>query len=51
MLDITERKRAEEKLAEAQAQLARMARVTLLGELNASIAHEVNQARTLQRFG
>jgi PAS domain-containing protein len=43
VLDITERKRAEERLAEAQAQLAHMARVTLLGELSASIAHEVNQ--------
>ncbi len=43
VLDITDRKRAEEKLAEAQAQLAHMARVTIMGELSASIAHEVNQ--------
>ncbi len=43
VLDITDRKRAEEKLAEAQAQLAHMARVTIMGELGASIAHEVNQ--------
>lgn len=39
----TDRKRAEEKLAEAHAQLAHMARVTIVGELGASIAHEVNQ--------
>ncbi|MCU1233007.1 MAG: hypothetical protein JWP63_974 [Candidatus Solibacter sp.] len=43
ILDITERKRAEETLAMAQAQLAHMARVTTMGELAASIAHEVNQ--------
>ena len=41
--DITERKRAEEALREAQGKLARMSRVTALGELAASIAHEVNQ--------
>jgi PAS domain S-box-containing protein len=41
--DITERKRSEEKLHSAQAQLAHMARLTTLGELIASIAHEVNQ--------
>ncbi len=43
VLDITDRKRGEEKLVEAQAQLAHMARVTIMGELSASIAHEVNQ--------
>jgi PAS domain S-box-containing protein len=41
--DVTARKRAEEKLHEAQAELAHVARVTALGELAASIAHEVNQ--------
>lgn len=41
--DVTARKRAEEKLHEAQAGLAHVARVTALGELAASIAHEVNQ--------
>jgi PAS domain S-box-containing protein len=41
--DVTARKRAEEKLLEAQAELAHVARVTALGELAASIAHEVNQ--------
>ncbi len=48
--DITDRKRAEEKLRaseqrllDAQMELARVTRVTTLGELTASIAHEVNQ--------
>jgi PAS domain S-box-containing protein len=44
--DITARKRAEERLHEAQAELAHVARVTALGELAASIAHEVNQPLT-----
>ena len=41
--DITERKRAEEALHNAQAELAHVARVATLGEMTASIAHEVNQ--------
>jgi C4-dicarboxylate-specific signal transduction histidine kinase len=41
--DVTARKRAEDKLHEAQAALAHVTRVTALGELAASIAHEVNQ--------
>jgi PAS domain S-box-containing protein len=44
--DITERKRAEEALRATQAQLAHIARVTTMGELAASIAHEVNQPLT-----
>ena len=43
MMDTTERKRSEEALREAQAELARVARATTMGELTASIAHEVNQ--------
>ena len=43
VLDLTERKRAEEALRDAQANLAHVTRVTTLGELTASIAHEVNQ--------
>jgi len=50
VLDLSEQKRAEEALrssqthlAEAQAELAHVTRVTALGELAASIAHEVNQ--------
>jgi PAS domain S-box-containing protein len=38
-----ERAQAEEALRQAQAELARVVRVTTLGELAASIAHEVNQ--------
>jgi PAS domain S-box-containing protein len=48
--DITKRKRAEERLRasdqrllDAQMELARVTRVTTLGELTASISHEVNQ--------
>jgi PAS domain S-box-containing protein len=44
--DITERKRAEEALRQAQAELARVSRVTTMGELTASLAHEVNQPIT-----
>ena len=40
---ITERKRAEEALRAAQAELAHANRVTTMGQLTASIAHEVNQ--------
>lgn len=40
---ITERKRTEEELRKTQAELAHVTRVTTLGELTVSIAHEVNQ--------
>jgi PAS domain S-box-containing protein len=43
VVDITDRKRAEDALRQAQAELARVARVTTVGELGASIAHEINQ--------
>ena len=45
-LDITERKRVEEALHNAQTELAHVSRVTLMGELAASIAHEINQPLT-----
>jgi len=38
-----ERKHAEESLRESRAELARVSRVTTMGELTASLAHEVNQ--------
>lgn len=41
--DITERRQAEEELQKTQAELAHIARVTTMGELTSSIAHEVNQ--------
>jgi PAS domain S-box-containing protein len=43
VLDLTERKHVEGALRDAQANLAHVVRVTTLGELAASIAHEVNQ--------
>jgi PAS domain S-box-containing protein len=50
VVDMTDRKRAEEKLRaseqrflDAQMELAHVTRVTTLGELTVSIAHEVNQ--------
>ena len=43
MMDITERERMNEALHQAQAELAHVTRVTTLGQLTASIAHEVNQ--------
>jgi C4-dicarboxylate-specific signal transduction histidine kinase len=41
--DDTATKRADEALREAQTELAHVTRLTTLGELTASIAHEVNQ--------
>ncbi len=41
--DLTESRRAEEAVQAAQAELARVVRATTLGELTASIAHEINQ--------
>jgi predicted ATPase/signal transduction histidine kinase len=41
--DVTERTRAEEALRQAKADLAHINRVTTMGELTASMAHEVNQ--------
>ena len=44
--ETTERKRAEQKLQEIQAELARIGRLNALGEFAASIAHEVRQPLT-----
>ena len=41
--DVEDLKRAEEALSKSQAELAHVTRVTTMGELAASIAHEVNQ--------
>jgi len=46
VMDITERRRAEEALRDAQADLAHVARLTTMGQLVASIAHEINQPLT-----
>jgi len=44
--DVTERKRAEEQLRQAMTDLARINRATTMGELAASLAHELNQPIT-----
>ena len=44
--DMTRRHRIEEELREAQLALARTGRLTAMGELSASIAHEINQPLT-----
>lgn len=53
VLDLTEQKRAQERLRETQqtlyttqVELARVSRLTTMGELTASIAHDVNQPLT-----
>ena len=43
VLDLTERKRAEESLRELQSDLAHMNRLSIMGELTASLAHEITQ--------
>lgn len=43
VIDISERVRAQAMLRQVQAEFAHAARVSMLGELTASIAHEVNQ--------
>jgi PAS domain S-box-containing protein len=43
VLDVSERKRAEAALHQAQMELAHVSRVATLGELAASIAHEITQ--------
>jgi PAS domain S-box-containing protein len=43
MVDLTNRKQAEEGLRQAQADLAHVSRVSTMGELTASLAHEINQ--------
>jgi PAS domain S-box-containing protein len=57
-VDVTERKQAEESLRESEANLAHMNRVSMMGELAASLSHEVlhpiatarNNARAGIRF-
>src|SRR4029077_7635510 len=48
-IDVTERKRADEereRLRQVQADLAHLSRVTTMGELTASLAHEIRQPIT-----
>jgi PAS domain S-box-containing protein len=44
--DITARKRAEVEALQQRAELAHLSRVTMLGELSGSLAHELNQPLT-----
>jgi PAS domain S-box-containing protein len=46
VLDITERKQAETELQQHRAELAHMTRVSTMGEMAASLAHEINQPLT-----
>ena len=46
LMDVTAAKRAEADLYQARTELARVSRVTTLGELTAAIAHEINQPLT-----
>jgi PAS domain S-box-containing protein len=43
VLDLSERKRAEEAFRELQSDLAHMNRVSMMGELAASLSHEITQ--------
>jgi len=43
IMDVTERKQAADALLRTQAELAEVSRLTTMGELAASIAHEINQ--------
>src|SRR5260370_31650583 len=48
-MDVTERRRADEergRLRQVQADLAHLSRVTTMGELTASLAHEIKQPIT-----
>lgn len=50
LVDVTDRARVQEKLQQLQAEFAHAARLSVLGELAASIAHEVNQPLTALRI-
>ena len=43
IMDVTERKQAADAMLKTQAELAEVTRRTTMGELAASIAHEINQ--------
>ena len=43
IVDITESKHAQDALRETQSELARISRLTAMGQITASIAHEINQ--------
>jgi PAS domain S-box-containing protein len=43
MIDVTERDRTQQALLSAQAEMAKVSRVAMVGALSASLAHELNQ--------
>jgi PAS domain S-box-containing protein len=45
--DVTQRKRSERTLIQAQADLSRLSRLTALGEFTAAISHEIRQPLTV----
>jgi PAS domain S-box-containing protein len=45
-VDVTERKRSEMEISQQRNELAHLSRVTMLGELSGSLAHELNQPLT-----
>ena len=46
IIDITQRRQAEREAAQQRNELAHLSRVTMLGELSGSLAHELNQPLT-----
>jgi PAS domain S-box-containing protein len=44
--DLTENKRAQDEVARSRLELARISRLTMLGEITGSLAHELNQPLT-----
>jgi len=44
--DLTERQRTEQQLQELQTELARLSRLTAMGEMASTLAHEINQPLT-----
>lgn len=46
LIDVTARKRAESEVQQQRTELAHLSRVTMLGELSGSLAHELNQPLT-----
>ena len=47
IIDITDRRQAEREAAQQRNELAHLSRVTMLGELSGSLAHELNQPLTV----
>ena len=48
VVDLTERLKAEQEVREHREKLAHVDRLNLMGEMAASIAHEINQPLTVK---